>query len=269
MADILASGVLDGTTLNCELSLSFSSRQESSVTVNYTAVTYLNSSGYTGAGYEAYSAVISISGTGITAKSVNLTLKEKSVAWSGSAKHTLSGSFTLYLTTAGAVYPSITYTVTSSADSYNSVKGSCQLSCTAYVAPTPSTPASVTLSESTLYYGQSLKISWAASTNATGYKLYASIDDGAWNLIGTVTGLSFTYTPNMDFGSKVRYKVCAYNASGASSGRVSSYISAVGGLWLKVGGEYKPCNVYMKVSGSWVRVKCAYIKKSGSWCVSK
>lgn len=266
MADIAASGALDGTTVNCELSLSFLNRTANSVKVSYTAVTYLNSSGYTGAGYEEYTAVIKISGTGITTKSVNITLKDKDTEWSGSAKHTLKGSFTLYLTTTGAVYPKVTYTVKSSADSANSLSDSCSLTCAAYSLPVPSNPATISLSQSFLYYGLSLTVSWASVSNATGYKLYASIDDGAWSLIATVTSTSYSYLPNIDFGSNIRFKVCAYNASGMSSGKVSSYLEGVGGLWLKVSGNYKPCNVYIKVSGSWQRVKCVYIKKNGSWC---
>lgn len=269
MADIVASGSLDNTTVNCELSLLFSERRASSVKVSYTAVTYLNSSGYTGAGYEAYTAVINISGTGITAKSVSVTLKEKSEAWSGSAKHTVSGSFTLYLTTTGAVYPNVTYTVKSSADSVNSVYGSCSLTCAHYSAPIPSNPANITLSQSSLYYGLGLQISWPAVSGATGYKLYGSVNDGAWSLIATLTATSYTYTPNIDFNSNIRYKVCAYNASGASSGKVSGYLEGIGGLWFKASGAYKPCNVYIKAAGVWKRIKCAYVKINGSWCVSK
>ncbi len=269
MADIAASASLDNTTVNCELTLSFTNRTASSVTVNYTAVTYLNSSGYTGSGYEVYSATIGISGTGITAKSHSFVIKEKSEGWSGSARHTVSGSFTLYLNSSGAVYPNITYRVVSSADSYNSVYGSCTLTCPAYAAPIPSNPATITLSQGSIYYSQSLTVSWSAVSNASGYKLYVSINGGAWGLLATVAGTSYTYQPNIDFGSNIRFMVCAYNASGASSGKISGYLEGIGGLWLNVSGVYKPCNVYIKIAGSYRRIKCAYINKNGSWCIAK
>ena len=269
MADISVSNVLDGTTLNCELTLSFTNRTSNSVTVSYTAVTYLNASGHTSAGYEQYSGVISISGWGITAKDINIILKNKSEGWSGSARHTVSGSVTLYLTTTAAVYPSVSYTVRSSADSYNTVYGTCSYTCNAYVSPIPQNPATLSLSLSSVYYGQSLTLSWGSSSGAAGYKIYMSVHDGAWSLIATVSATSYSFEPTADFGSSIRFMVCAYNSSGASSGKVSGYVNAVGGMWLKRNGSYTPCNVYIRKAGSWRRVKCVYINKGGIWRVCK
>lgn len=269
MADIQAVNTLDGTTLNCELTLTFSQRTSSSVKVSYRAVTYLNSSGYTGAGYEAYKGVIRIWGNNVTEKTLEITLKEKSESWSGSEKHTKTGSFTLSLNTQGAVYPKISYTVTSTADTGNCVYGETALTCPSFKSPVPLNPALVSVSQTEVYYGMAVSITFSQVDSASGYRIYKSVNGGAFSLAGTVASSPFKYTVEEDFTQKITFKVCPYNSSGAAAGKKSPELTVGGGLWEKVAGKWKPCNPYVKVSGTWRRVKCVYIKINGSWCMAK
>ncbi len=265
MADIFASDILDGTTLNCELTLSFKNRTADSVTVSYTAVTYLNASGYSGANYEEYSGKINISGSGLSTHSEEFIIKEKSAPWSGSAKHTVKGSFTLTLKAKNALYPKVTYTVTSSADSINSVYGSCSLTLAAYSAPVPENPASVTLSAQRVYLGEEINLSWSAASGASYYEIYQSVNGNAFTLCGQTEALEFTHIATGAYEDTVCFKVCACNSEGGSSGRKSAEVVMGGGLWLKREGKYIPCTVFVKQDGQWRQVKSIYVNKNEGW----
>lgn len=269
MALMTVSKVLDGTEVHSELTLTLSGRTSSSVTVSYSIVTYLNSGGYSGAGYETYTGVIGMSGTGITTKSQSVTLKPKSEGWSGSTRHTVSGSFTLSLTSSSALTATVTYKTTSSADSTNYGYGTKTLSISAYVPPVPANPSTVTL-PSSLNYGDSLTVTFSTVSGATGYKIYYSVNSGAWTYKTSVTSGSYTDSSHgLNPGNTIKVKVTAYSSGGESSGKISSVLTVSGGLYCKVSGAWKNAVPYVKVSGSWKKVKAVYRNVSGSWKVSK
>lgn len=217
MATINTSGKLDGTTVNSNLSITVLSRTATSVTFSYTIQTYLNSSGYTGAGYEAYTGTLVISGANITTSTTNLTLKDKSTEWSGSTVHTLSGTITVATSSYANLTASISYTVKSSADSSNSNSGSTTLA-TGTGAVTPTAPTSVTaksnvsVSTSVFYIGYNadgkITIAVSGGSNVSKYRYQVSINGGAYTTLTTTTAESHTYTPSSRAaGDTLRFRV--------------------------------------------------------------
>lgn len=88
----------------------------------------------------------------------------------------------------------------------------------------PTVPSSITV-PATVEGGESLTISWGASTdtdgNLSGYKLERSVNGGSWTQI--YTGTARSYTDAITFGwTSVAYRVRAYDAAGAHSGYKTS-----------------------------------------------
>jgi hypothetical protein len=88
----------------------------------------------------------------------------------------------------------------------------------------PTTPSSITV-PTTVRGGQTLAISWGASTdpdgNLAGYRLERSVNGGAYSQIYQGTQLS--YTDNITYGwTTVQYRVKAYDTAEAESGYQTS-----------------------------------------------
>lgn len=79
-----------------------------------------------------------------------------------------------------------------------------------------------------------MKLTWSATTGATGYYIYRSANDGSYTKVATVTGRTYTDT-KVSNGSKYKYKVMAYKTvsgttykSVISASRSSYFISKPG-----------------------------------------
>jgi hypothetical protein len=80
--------------------------------------------------------------------------------------------------------------------------------------PAPDTPTGLYLSGVT---GHGATINWTGVSNATGYKVYRSLDDSTWSHLGNTTHPTVSYADTTG-GSNTKYywTVKAYNASGES-----------------------------------------------------
>ena len=268
MALMTVTKVLDGTTVNCEISLTFSQRTASSVRVDYSVDTYLNAGGHTDAGYERCDALIGISGTGITTASHSAVLKPKADGWSGNARHTVTGNFTLTLTSSSALTALVSLKTTSTADTVNYGYGTAYITVPAYTPPVPANPSYVTLSS--FGYGGALNVSFGTVSGASGYRVYYSVNGGGYTLKGTVYSGSYSDSAHgLKPGDTVKVKVSAYSSGGESSGTASAAVTVSGGMRLKVNGVWKRCIPYVKVSGVWKKVKAVYLKNGSVWRESK
>ena len=268
MSLMTVSKVLDNTTVHCELTLTLSQRTANSVRVNYTFETYLNSGGRTDAGYEQYYAVLGISGANITTSSNTVVLKEKSEGWSGSTHHTVTGHFDLTLSSSAALSMEVSLTTKSTADSVNYGYGTASLSIGAYTPPVPGNPSYVTLSE--FGYGDTLSLTFGTVSGASGYRVYYSVNGGAYALKATVYSGSYTDSShNLKPGDTLSVIVSAYSSGGESSGRASSTVTVSGGMRLKVNSVWKRGVPYVKVGSTWKKAKAVYVNVGGSWRKSK
>ena len=143
------------------------------------------------------------------------------------------------------------------------------------IARTPSAPTSLTAkagSDSTYYGGGTITINWNGATGTvTGYELQYALrpqDGGAWGswtALKTATGTSTTDTKSMMFGQALKYRARAKNGSLASGWKESNTLTRTGGVYLRVGGEWKQGTVYRKVSGSWKQAAEVYRQVNGTW----
>ena len=88
---------------------------------------------------------------------------------------------------------------------------------------------------------------------------------GSWTALKTATGTSTTDTKSMMFGQAVKYRARAKNGSLASGWKESKTLTRTGGVYLRVGGEWKQGTVYRKVSGSWKQAAEVYRQVNGTW----
>jgi len=89
---------------------------------------------------------------------------------------------------------------------------------------TPSKPSSITV-PSSVRGGESLSISWGASTdedgNLSGYILERQVNGGAWAQV--YKGINRSYTDAITFGwTSIAYRVKAYDSAGAESANTTS-----------------------------------------------
>ena len=79
-----------------------------------------------------------------------------------------------------------------------------------------STVAQPTIS-SCLNKSNGIYLAWGKVTNATGYIIYRSDNDGRWTKVTTVTGTSYTDTAATTNGRRYEYRIYAYKTSGSST----------------------------------------------------
>lgn len=90
---------------------------------------------------------------------------------------------------------------------------SSDMSSTVFAKPVLKTPASPKAASASY---NSIKLSWGASTDASGYEVYrATASAGAYKLVKSLTGTSFT-DPSLATNTNYYYKVRAYTAAGAT-----------------------------------------------------
>ena len=145
---------------------------------------------------------------------------------------------------------------------------------------TPSAPTSFNISAGYGNYvglGDTINLSWSGATgNVTGYELQYSYGNSGWQAWKTQTGTSTTvsFAGRTDInqtgaGKIIKYRVRALNGSKASAWKESNQLTMMGGMDLKVSNAWKNGSTWIKVSGSWKRVKRVWIKVNGSWKYSK
>lgn len=89
MATISISEQLSGVTIHSTATITEKSRSGTSVVLNVGFSSYLNSSGFIGTGYSVKGTITAYNG------SKDFTLKSSSASWSGTTKHTTSGTMTI------------------------------------------------------------------------------------------------------------------------------------------------------------------------------
>lgn len=135
---------------------------------------------------------------------------------------------------------------------------------------TPDAPFSITFDEEMyLPHKGTISLSWAKPVQTvTGYKLQYSINGGEWISLADETDVAVSYTNiPLKFKDEITFRIAAYNASGVSDYAISPVLSAVGGLYRKGNGEYKPFDCYIKMNGEYKRCT-AYIKVGEEYKVS-
>lgn len=135
---------------------------------------------------------------------------------------------------------------------------------------TPGAPFSITFDEEMyLPHKGTISLSWAKPVQTvTGYKLQYSINGGEWISLADETDVAVSYTNiPLKFKDEITFRIAAYNASGVSDYAISPVLSAVGGLYRKENGEYKPFDCYIKMNGEYKRCT-AYIKVGEEYKVS-
>lgn len=135
---------------------------------------------------------------------------------------------------------------------------------------TPSEPTSVVFtSEYYLPHKGIISLSWVKPVQTvTGYKIQYSINGGDWISLADETDVAVSYTNiPLKFKDEIIFRIAAYNASGVSDYAISPVLSAVGGLYRKGNGEYKPFDCYIKMNGEYKRCT-AYIKVGEEYKVS-
>lgn len=135
---------------------------------------------------------------------------------------------------------------------------------------TPGAPFSITFDEEMyLPHKGTISLSWAKPVQTvTGYKLQYSINGGEWISLADETDVAVSYTNiPLKFKDEITFRIAAYNASGVSDYAISPVLSAVGGLYRKENGEYKPFDCYIKMNGEYKRCT-AYVKVGEEYKVS-
>lgn len=128
----------------------------------------------------------------------------------------------------------------------------------------PTTPSSFAVktdtSESSVFES-AVTISWTESTDPDGnfarYRLeYATSTDGStwstYQFLTSQTGLSYAWTPAVDEGTYLKFRVRAEDALNAASGWRDSVVvrkEARSGLFVSIGGQVYPAKAYVSVGG--------------------
>ena len=221
---ITSSGQIDGTSVLCTLDYTISNRTSSGFTINFTHVVKMNSSGAnTGSGWETYTAYITISGTGITSKTVSMEVKPKSVGMSPWETYTTTASYTISTTSTSATTANISFYIQTSADGS---KTSTSSTGTASVPAGTITPTAPTISlaakpsnNSSYYYigynpDNSVTITCSGGSNIAKYKYQYSIGNG-WVDLTTTTSSSYTATglPTLAAGKSLSFQVVVYSST--------------------------------------------------------
>lgn len=239
---INTSGALYGTTVHSNLTLTVASRTTSGVKFNYTITSYLNASGYVSG--ETYSGKITISGSNITTKVTNITIKPYADYWSGTTQHTITGTIEVSTSSYADLTANVLYEVTTSASSdknsgtgtINTTSGQPPLSASSVSASASVTAGnnlSVTVTPATNFYSVrhhidiyigSNKVAQTDITASTTAKTVSiNIPTSAANLIttamsATATVTCTTYSGSTNAGAKsttTTINVPAYTLNGS------------------------------------------------------
>lgn len=218
---INTSGQIDGTTVYGELTVTASSRSASGFLLNLSHL--LTMGGYTGAGYETYTAYITISGTGISTQTITMVVKPKATGLSSGATLTTTGSPYISTTSASATTATISYYIQTSANGDKTTTGSDTLNISAAII-TPTAPSTVIAksnvgaSTTAFYIGynpdSAIVVSCYGGSNISKYRYQVSINGGAYSTLTDTTSSSYTYNvSDRSFGDTIVFRVYAISST--------------------------------------------------------
>ena len=234
MAQLTSSGQINGTSVKGTLSYELSSRTGTSFTIKFNHTIAMNSAtASTDAGYETYTAYITVSGTNITTNTVNMTVKPASIGLSGLGdSYSTSNSFTFYTTSGAATTANIKFYVNTNKNAYGSVvntstSSSGSLSVKAgYTSVTE--PTSVTVTNIVKPDGEAT-ITWSGakagiSNSISGYYLKYSYDSGStWSDEISVSNSPYNFTVPSTATRGATIKAQVQTRGSAGNGWHSSY----------------------------------------------
>ena len=143
----------------------------------------------------------------------------------------------------------------------------------------PAAPSSVTISPQFFYRSQDFTVSWPAVSGAAKYQeqyRHWNPNGAGWTAATSWSGsidrnsTSFTdhwsHLTNYLTGCSVQYRIRAVNSSGeVSAWTNSNYGYMCGRSRIKIGSKWKYSISWIKVNGTWERVKCIWVKVGGTW----
>lgn len=147
------------------------------------------------------------------------------------------------------------------------------------ISANPDAPASCTITAGFGNYvglGDTITMTWAAAAGTvTGYEVQLSHGSSGWQAFRTVEGASTTGTLTATdiqltgAGKAVKIRVRTLNGTLASDWVESNTLIITGGMKLKTGGAWKQGSTWIKVNGTWRRVKRVWVKVNGTWQYTK
>lgn len=132
--------------------------------------------------------------------------------------------------------------------------------------PLPTTPSSIA-APTPLKSGESITISWGASTNATSYQLERSLNSGAY--VEIYSGADLNFEDTVPKGTlTVQYRVKASGPGGDSAYQTGVLITVVNfpEIYENIGGVYKAYEAgWENVGGTWKEIDSIWENINGTW----